>query len=130
MSRRSRVLVPEAREALNRFKMEAASEVGVSAQTTNAQESTSKVYSNDFYTLSYQNDEIKFLVNADIAVYQNFRPGHLVELKDQIASIGYSAILDDIDFSSLIGGQTAQNKKRTSPLLLTQQQASMAGIDI
>ena len=108
----------------------AASEVGVSAQTTNAQESTSKVYSNDFYTLSYQNDEIKFLVNADIAVYQNFRPGHLVELKDQIASIGYSAILDDIDFSSLIGGQTAQNKKRTSPLLLTQQQVSMAGIDI
>ena len=29
MSRRSRVLVPEAREALNRFKMEAANEVGV-----------------------------------------------------------------------------------------------------
>ena len=29
MSRRSKVLVPEAREALNRFKMEAANEVGV-----------------------------------------------------------------------------------------------------
>ena len=29
MSRRSRVLIPEAREALNRFKMEAANEVGV-----------------------------------------------------------------------------------------------------
>ena len=29
MSRRSRVLVPEAREALNRFKMEVANELGV-----------------------------------------------------------------------------------------------------
>ncbi|MPM74196.1 Small, acid-soluble spore protein C2 [bioreactor metagenome] len=29
MSRRNRVLVPEAREGLNRFKMEAAQEVGV-----------------------------------------------------------------------------------------------------
>ena len=29
MSRNSKVLVPEAREALNRFKMEAANEVGV-----------------------------------------------------------------------------------------------------
>ena len=42
MSRRSKVLVPEAREALNRFKMEAANEVGVNLKNGYNGDLTSK----------------------------------------------------------------------------------------
>ena len=62
----------------------AAPEVGVSAQTTNASESTSKVYSNDYYTLSYENNEIKVLLNTDVTVYKNLSKEDLVELKNAI----------------------------------------------
>ena len=82
----------------------AAPEVGVSAQTTNASESTSKVYSNDYYTLSYENNEIKVLLNTDVTVYKNLSKEDLVELKNAIVSVAYSAITDDMDFSSLISG--------------------------
>ena len=82
----------------------AAPEVGVSAQTINASESTSKVYSNDYYTLSYENNEIKVLLNTDVTVYKNLSKEDLVELKNAIVSVAYSAITDDMDFSSLTSG--------------------------
>ena len=69
--------------------------------------SSSKVYSSDYYTLSYENNEVKLLLNADVSVYDNISKADLVELKDAIISVGYSAIFDDVDFGDLTSSLSA-----------------------
>ena len=60
--------------------------------------SSSKVYSSGFYTLSYENNEVKLLISSNVSVYDDISKGDLVELKNAIISVGYSAIFDDVDF--------------------------------
>ena len=69
--------------------------------------SSSKVYSTNYYTLSYENNEVKLLLNADVSVYDNISKADLVELKDAIISVGYSAIFDDVDFGGLTSSLSA-----------------------
>ena len=69
--------------------------------------SSSKVYSTNYYTLSYENNEVKLLLNANVSVYDNISKADLVDLKDAIVSVGYSAIFDDVDFGDLTSSLSA-----------------------
>jgi len=77
-----------------------------------ATSTSSKVYTTDYYTLSYSNNEVKLLLNSDLRVYQNFSKQDLKDLKDAIISVGYTAILDDIDFTT---DQPSVKKRAVSP---------------
>jgi len=75
--------------------------------TVNADSTESKVYANDFYTIAYENNEFKLLLNADLTVYKNLKAEDLTALKDNLASVIYAAILDDLDFTELAAATTA-----------------------
>lgn len=61
-------------------------------------DTTSKVYSTDYYTISYADNELKILLSTSLSEYQDFSKDELNDLKNAIVSVGYSAILDDINF--------------------------------
>ncbi len=78
-----------------------------------AAESTSdRLYSTEYYTLSYQNNEIKLLLNSDLRVYQNFTKEDLKELKDSILSVAYRAVFDDLDFTTKSSNVQSVSKNR------------------
>ena len=68
-------------------------------------DTTSKVYSTDYYTLSYADNEVKLLLSTSISEYKELSKEELNDLKNAIVSVGYSAILDDINFN--LGDATA-----------------------
>ena len=75
--------------------------------------SSSKVYSTNYYTLSYENNEVKLLLNSDLSVYDNFSRNDVVALKDAIVSVGYSAIFDDVDFAKITGSLSSGSSTGT-----------------
>ena len=98
------------------------SAVGSDVYRVKAAESD-RLYSTDYYTLSYQNNEIKLLLNSDIRVYQNFTKEDLKELKNSILSVTYRAIYDDLDFEDSSSKKlNSRNRNKLS--------STMAGADI
>ena len=74
-------------------------------------DTTSKVYSTDYYTISYADNELKILLSTSLSEYQDFSKDELNDLKNAIVSVGYSAILDDINFD--LGDATASGLKNS-----------------
>ena len=74
-------------------------------------DTTSKVYSTDYYTISYADNELKLLLSTSLSEYRDFSKDELNDLKNAIVSVGYSAILDDINFD--LGDATASGLKNS-----------------
>ena len=96
---------------------------GEDARRVNA-DTSSKVYSTDYYTLSYADNEVKLLLSTSLLEYQDLLSKEdLAELKNAIVSVGYSAIFDDLDFSTT--SKTSKARKK-----LAAQSANGQEIDI
>ena len=96
---------------------------GEEARRVNA-DTTSKVYSTDYYTLSYADNEVKLLLSTSLLEYQDLLSKEdLADLKNAIVSVGYSAIFDDLDFSTTFKSPKARKR-------LAAQSANGQGIDI
>ena len=70
-------------------------------------DTTSKVYSNEYYTLSYADGEVKFLLSTKVLDYEDLAHKltevELAELKDAIISVGYDVMLEGLDFATKFG---------------------------
>ena len=70
-------------------------------------DTTSKIYSNEYYTLSYANGEVKFLLSTKVLDYEDLAHKlsevELAELKDAIISVGYDVMLEGLDFATKFG---------------------------
>lgn len=54
-----------------------------------------------YFSLSYANDELKLMLNADLATYQDFNKSDLDELKDALKDALMNVVKDDIDIKNL-----------------------------
>lgn len=66
-----------------------------------------KYYENNYFTISYKNDEVKVLINSNLKEFKNFRGADLTELKNNLVSVIYSAIVSDMDFDTVASGTTS-----------------------
>ena len=54
-----------------------------------------------YFSLSYANNELKLMLNADLATYQDFTKSDLDELKDALKDALMNVVKDDIDIKNL-----------------------------
>ena len=74
----------------------------------------SYVDAHDVYRLSYSNDEIKLLLNANPSVYKNISKETATELKNSLVSVFKEVLNDDLDLDNL--SQNSAGRKLPSRL--------------
>ncbi|MCI5744754.1 MAG: hypothetical protein MR270_00485 [Erysipelotrichaceae bacterium] len=90
--------------------------------------STSKVYTTDFYTLSYEDNEVKLLLNPSVSVYDNITKEDFVTFKNNVVSIAYEAILDDLNFNTSSSSTSSVRARRNAANPLVGQEIDISSV--